>query len=1078
LTTPSTPPHPQTGSRAGLLGGHLAEALWLSALVIVPLTMNVAAARTFEAAKLAAVAPLAALALFAMLAACSDASTRLAPALKTEPSVWAFALMIATGVAATLNSQTPWIAFFGDYFRREGMAAWLVYTIFFAAIVLLLRQRDQLDRLLDTILLVSVLSCVYGLQQRFGFDFFNTGGNISGASIARPGANLGNPTFLSAYLLLVIPLTIARIACSVNWLNRIPWITLLFLQLVTAALTQSRGPLLGLIATLFLLAVLLGGSMRWKSLVGAALGGAAITIAALVAINLAPDLQALVKDTPLQRFVLARGIELTSTDSRIGIWQMGVDAFVNTPLVRMLIGAGPDASHFYYFPHLPSWLLRVEGLTETIDRLHNETMETLMTFGVIGFILQVCFYSGLVRVACNALTGRALSAGMWAFPLASLAVGLAAGAALQSAGSAKGLFPVGFGLGIALTWSLALLWTAWAMLRKQTVALPRADAALVIGLIGALVGSWIEVQVGVPTITTRLMTTMYGALLLLLCYRLIADAGEARQPEPAVPPAATSLPDAGPKAARKRKQAQRVAAAGTAARAALQYRPTTVGWVVGLALVVATAAYFPPLQGPSIMPPSPQRLNLIIVPLLALLACGLLFAAAEARRLETSFIDASARFLIAFSIPWVLFMLAYAQFGGAIRGASDALVGARINGLLLCAFGGYVVIALAFGLHLYLADPLRHRLARARLLSSALLLAGLIAGGSAFHLAMRDVRADTYAKLTTWAHSRQRGDAADAFARTAADLMPAERRFSGTLAGRMVDRTAREIPQAASNAEIGKRLIRQLEEAQAMVARGRALAPHDPWVMFASANVHQFLSLAVLESAGGKEARQRNAEIARAEFAEARKQFPGHPWILRNWAQLDIDFDDRPAAYAKFDQMESLDPRNAAIYLDRLRFTRAFGDHAIAIASLRKGIAAQPAGSAAIKTLRYELARYFKGMGDAVQAGNVWREIVAADPADFTAAAEVVEAYAVSGQRDLAIGNAQATLARIDSATKDTQAAAARIRIEGLLARLNGIPPAKPGAVPAGPQTVVSGPAPASRPTSTPASAPAPAGKP
>ncbi len=443
------------------------------------------------------------------------------------------------------------------------------------------------------------------------------------------------------------------------------------------------------------------------------------------------------------------------------------------------------------------------------------------------------------------------------------------------------------------------------------------------------------------------------------------------------------------------------------------------------------------------MPPSPQRLNLIIVPLLALVACGLVFAAAEAHRLQTSFIDASARFLMAFSVPWVLFMLAYAQFGGAIRGASDALVGERINALLLWAFGGYALIALAFGLHLYVADPSRHTLSRTRLLPVLLLIAGLAAGTFTFHLAMLDVRADTYAKLTTWAHSRQRIDAANAFARTAAELVPSERRFSGTYAGRLIDGSSREIPQAANNPAIGAKVLQQLNEAKVFIARGRQLAPLDPWMMFSSANVHQFLSLAALEGAGGKEARQRNADIARAEFAEARKQFPGHPWILRNWAQLDIDFGDRTAAYAKFDQMEALDPRNASVYLDRLRFTRAFGDHAIAIAALRKGIAAQPPGSAAIKTLRVELARYFKGMGDAVQAGNVWQEIVAADPNDFLAAAEVVEAYAVSGQRDLAIGNAQASLARID-ATKTPEANAARSRIEALLARLNGTVPVKP----------------------------------
>ena len=51
--------------------------------------------------------------------------------------------MIATGGVATLNSETPWIAFFGDYFRREGMAAWLVYAIFFSSVLLL--SGDQIS---------------------------------------------------------------------------------------------------------------------------------------------------------------------------------------------------------------------------------------------------------------------------------------------------------------------------------------------------------------------------------------------------------------------------------------------------------------------------------------------------------------------------------------------------------------------------------------------------------------------------------------------------------------------------------------------------------------------------------------------------------------------------------------------------------------------------------------------------------------------------------------------------------------------------------------------------------------------
>lgn len=1092
-----------TTSRTGLLAGHLTEAGWLALLVVVPLVMNVAGARTFEAAKLAAAAPIAVLLLFALIAALIERQARLPPRAGRQAACWAFVALTCAAIVATVVSETPWIAFFGDYFRREGLVSWLIYATVFAALMLTMRERDQLERVVDTLLLVSVAPCVYALQQRFGYDFFSTAGLLGGTAGARPGSNLGNPTFLSAYLLLIIPLSVARLINTTgSWPLRAPWLALLALQLFAAILTQSRGPLLGLVAMLFLLAVTLGCVLRLRSLVWIALGVALITAGGLTAINLVPDLQGMIKGTPLQRFIFTGGQDLTA-NSRIGIWSMGANAFLDQPLWRQLIGSGPDATHFNYFPHLPSWVMRIEGLTETIDRLHGESLESAMTLGLAGLLSQLVLLSSLVWMVAVRLgrfrSGRALAA----FALACCGLLLAGGFGLMSAmGGSRGLFGVGAGLGIAIAWSAALLIAAWRYNTRDASGAMRADTVLVVALVCALVGSWIESQVGVPTVSTRLLAAAYAALIILLGLNVFdsrsaasgtagdapADhAAGAAPPDgattgamlPKAPPTAQAAAQASAQAnaqanaqtpARKRKRAKSAiresAAAG--AIATRPYRPTLAGWVTGLGLIVITAAYFPPLSGAVIHPPSPQRLHLIIVPMMWLIAAGAIVAWYETRRTATAAIDALTRFLLWMALPWFAFMVVFAQIGGAIRGAGDAHVGERINALLMYSFGSYALMAIALGLALYFTNPLRRVLASTAtvrasgsLAAIGTLVLGIAAGAGAYWAAMVDVRADTYAKLASWALSQGRADAGTVFHKQAADLLPEERRFGGSYAARLIERAAQDFAALPTNASLAPAILERLTEAEKTIERSHRIAPRDPWVTFAYANVKQFWGIGLLETYLPKGTREKNVAAAREYFALARKQFPGHPWLLRNWAQLEIDQGNRAAAYRMFDEMEQLDPLNTSLYSERLRFTRALGDHSIAIAALRRGIAAQAPGSPGETSLKHLLARYFQQTGQPQQAVNEWADLLRSHPDEMDAAISVVETYAQMGQRDLALGNAQAALARIATLPRSAATDQAKARLDSLIARLaataGGAPNAPVAGIPGRPVAGVPG---------------------
>ena len=398
--------------------------------------------------------------------------------------------------------------------------------------------------------------------------------------------------------------------------------------------------------------------------------------------------------------------------------------------------------------------------------------------------------------------------------------------------------------------------------------------------------------------------------------------------------------------------------------------------------------------------------------------------------------DAVTKFLLWMSVPWFAFIIGYAQIGNAITGATDAQVGERINHLLMFAFGAYPVAVIALGLSWYWSNAGARPTSPSKPFATAVLAAGALAGAATYYAAMIDVRADTYAKLATWAQSQNRPDSATAFFKTASALLPEERRFSGSYAARLIERSAGELAMLPQKPELAKAILARLADAQQTIEQAQRIAPRDPWVTFSHANVHQFQGIGLLDAYQRPGDKDKHVALARQYFALARTQFPGHPWILRNWAQMDVDLGDRAAAYKKFDEMERLDPQNTGMYLERLRFTRAFGDHSIAIDALRRGAAAQPAGSAGETELKLELAKYFRQIGQPQQALNTWSEILGKQPDNFAIAADVAETYAQLGQRELAIGNAQAALARIATVPRTTQTDAARARLEAVVTRL------------------------------------------
>src|SRR5262249_9480844 len=175
---------------------------------------------------------------------------------------------------------------------------------------------------------------------------------LTAAARERIGSTQGNPIFLAGFMIMVIPLTLARTVeqCGALFGPRSPdipsqralprallviaYLLLLALQLMTIVYSQSRGPLIGLAAGLALFGFVYCGVYRTRWMLPAIVGGVAVGLALLMVSGLAGGRLARLGGIRSQ-------LDKGTGQVRALIWQGAVDLLASQP-PRMIIGYGPD----------------------------------------------------------------------------------------------------------------------------------------------------------------------------------------------------------------------------------------------------------------------------------------------------------------------------------------------------------------------------------------------------------------------------------------------------------------------------------------------------------------------------------------------------------------------------------------------------------------------------------------------------------------------------------------------------------------------------------------------------------------
>lgn len=665
-------------TRIAVFCDKLLEAGWLAALIVTPLFFNVYSSRVFEPDKISLLRSIAILMATAwIIRRLESGIPRVSPGelvrtwSRENPFIVPTGVIVIVYIIATIFSVAPVVSLWGSYQRMQGVYTTFSYITIFLIAAASLHTRAQLDRAINTAIVVSFPISFYGILQHYKLDPLPWGGDVT----VRVAANMGNSIFVAGYLIMVVPLVAARlletlsrasavgdarrrtifvvtaalaiVVLALGWvldfglgtgtmlivfilfaflafLKYLHWrdallvatyTAILSVQLVAIFFTQSRGPWLGLGGGIFAFVVLYALARGSRRIVFGAIGLAAVVAAFLFVFNLPfSPLDPLKRVPYVGRLGEILDPKSPTAQVREFIWQGTVKLVLpHAPLwspttgedpfnaIRVLVGYGPEAMYVAFNPFYPPELAHVEARNASPDRAHNETFDSLVMTGLLGFGAYILlfisiFYFGLKWLGVittpgerNAFIVLWLAGGFLSALIFSLWRGLTFIGVALPAGMILGLF-------------IFLVIDVVRRPRTRETALDVPRALWLSALFAALIAHFIEIHFGIAIVSTRTYFWFYAALLLIIGLNRLTDASPipATAPEPvSMPrqPATNSLKAERIEGARstRRKRRRAVESARTPARkesanSDVPLMPV-LAWTAITALIAVTLAY-------------------------------------------------------------------------------------------------------------------------------------------------------------------------------------------------------------------------------------------------------------------------------------------------------------------------------------------------------------------------------------------------------------------------------------------------------------------------------------------------------
>jgi len=313
---------------------------------------------------------------------------------------------------ATLTSVQVLTSFMGFYGRYEGLSTLYCYGLLFFITTNFIKTKEQIKRIMYTVMVACVCMSIYGVMQRMRLDPYAWGGVTTWANVI---GTIGQPNFFAAYVDMGLIIGLSLLLNMKKFekgsildpnyvydlVQRGGILICLFLFFTAILFTQSRGGSLGLIGGVSFFFILADRKLtlnKWREL--------AILLLLIAGLSI---IQSLNPETSIFHKAggeIERTVEMSeretpivgynATLSRLETWKSAYRIIADRPF----FGIGQEVLKMVFPRYETNKFRFYEGFHVKQDRCHNEVCDMAVTRGVITLFIYVWmlgtfFYMGI-----------------------------------------------------------------------------------------------------------------------------------------------------------------------------------------------------------------------------------------------------------------------------------------------------------------------------------------------------------------------------------------------------------------------------------------------------------------------------------------------------------------------------------------------------------------------------------------------------------------------------------------------------------------------------------------------------------
>ena len=225
-------------------------------------------------------------------------------------------------------------------------------------------------------------------------------------------------------------------------------------------------------------------------------------------------------------------------------------------VLRPVIGYGPESMYVAYNPFYPPLLGHYESRTASPDRSHNETMDSLVITGLLGFIVYLWIFGGVFYYGLHWL-GFVPSDWRRMLLFILMAVGAVVAMAIVIPTIGPHFFCIAIPIGIVggmfiylVVYSISVYWDPEVAAEHHSYY-----TFILIGILSAIVAHYVEINFGIAIASTRTTFWAYAGLLV------VSGTGLIKNWEPTAVEPRPSQPDQATEGGRRRKRRRKTAPA-------------------------------------------------------------------------------------------------------------------------------------------------------------------------------------------------------------------------------------------------------------------------------------------------------------------------------------------------------------------------------------------------------------------------------------------------------------------------------------------------------------------------------------